>query len=173
MTQQERAALEAAEEARKEQVLLACARRDGARAAAEMKRRHLEAAVTLEAPPAPGGGGALNVAYEAVREERVMQVAAQTHREQDRARKEGPGSPGAAGGAAPPPLQQTAAAVTSEVERSLERWRAQLAGCRAPSPAAEPSLGPAPGSAGSVQLLSGRGDGQQPSWPRIFTFPRQ
>jgi hypothetical protein len=152
--------------------LLACARRDGARAAAEMQRRHLEAAVTLESPPVPGGGGgAVNVAYEAVREERVMQVVAQTHKEQDCAQREGQGSTGAAAVPPPPLLQAAAAAVTTEVERRLERWRAQLAGCKMPSPAAEPSLGAAPGSAGSVKLLSGA-DRRVATWPGIFTFPR-
>jgi len=45
---QEKQANEAAEAARKEQVILACARRDAARAAANMQQRHLEAACQLD-----------------------------------------------------------------------------------------------------------------------------
>jgi len=61
---QEKQANEAAEAARKEQVILACARRDAARAAANMQQRHLEAACQLD-------GSAARAAFESARAEEV------------------------------------------------------------------------------------------------------
>lgn len=66
---QEQQAKLAAEEARKEQVVLACARRDASKAAAEMQKRHLDAASSLEGP---GPGAASSSAYESLRAERVL-----------------------------------------------------------------------------------------------------
>lgn len=66
---QEQQAKQAVEEARKEQVVLACARRDASKAAAEMQKRHLDAATSLEGP---GLGAAASTAYESLRAERVL-----------------------------------------------------------------------------------------------------
>lgn len=167
--------MEAAEEARKEQVLLACARRDSSRAASEMQRRHLEAAVHLEGP---SPGGAIHATFEAVKEEQVLRLSSETHQKEHHnhihipSALEIPRRPpsgtisntaatntfaGAAAStgspAAEPLLRETCNAVASEVESRLERWKEQLymqekysSNTPAP-PVSEPSLAPSSAAA--------------------------
>lgn len=170
LTQKERQALEAAEEARKEQVLLACARRDSTRAAAEMQRRHLEAAVHLEGP---GPGGAVHATFEAVKEEKVLRLSSETRQKEHHSQQhegyapEIPPRPlsgnisdntktlasaavatGSPAAAAEPLLRETCNAVAAEVESRLEKWKEHLymqerdtSNTPAP-PVSEPSLAP-------------------------------
>ncbi len=185
MTQKERQALEAAEEARKEQVLLSCARRDSSRAAAEMQRRHLEAAVQLEGP---NPGGAVHVTYEAVKEEKVLKLSSETLQKEHNNNSTNeayaqsvPVSPRRPNSAintstpfttvstetAPtvePLLRETCNAVASEVESRLERWKEQLYmqeregnSSHAP-PVGEPSFAPPSAAAtdSNLKLLGGR-----------------
>jgi len=177
--------LEAAEEARKEQVLLACARRDSSRAAAEMQRRHLEAAVHLEGPSPEG---AVHATFEAVKEEKVLRLSSETHQKEQHNQQhevsatESPRRPlscnisnnaitsasaAASTGspAAEPLLRETCGAVASEVESRLERWKEQLymqekdASNTLEPPVSEPSLAPPSAAAdgnAEVKLLGGR-----------------
>ena len=201
MTQKERQALEAAEEARKEQVLLSCARRDSSRAAAEMQRRHLEAAVQLEGP---SPGGAVHATYEAVREEQVLRLSSETHNEYHQSPPVSPrGRPSsgssniantnttfaasatvAAETAPEPLLRETCNAVATEVESRLERWKEQLQmqdreGYTHAPPVGEPSLAPTSARPtenidDDLKLLGGgnrRYDGYSEKWPGIFSFP--
>jgi hypothetical protein len=185
LTQKERQALEAAEEARKEQVLLACARRDSSRAAAEMQRRHLEAAVQLEGP---NSGGAVHATYEAVKEEKVLKLSTETlqkeHLIQSHDTAAAPVSPRRPPSAtisttnnnatfitAPEPeplLRETCNAVVSEVESRLERWKEQLYmqeregsnNTFTAPPVGEPSLAPpSTGTDDELKLLRGGSGG--------------
>lgn len=172
--------MEAAEEARREQVLLSCARRDSARAVADMQRRHLEAAVQLEGP---GPGGAVHAQYEAVREEQVLRLATQTHKEHDQKKEteaENPGlaSPTCRSEQPAPLLRETCRAVASEVQGRLERWKEQLQSSGAyfenRPPVAEPSLATISGTPTATN--NDRSPSARPSsasWPGIFTFPRE
>ena len=164
--ERERQALEAVEEARREQSVLSCARKDSARAAAELKRRHLEAAVYLEGP---GPGGAIHTTYEAVREEAVLRVATETQKEHNQMVQEhgcfrNPASASTSSPTISPEvavplhaqqvsvMREACRAVESEVQYKLNQSREQLysgGGSYGPSPAAEPSLAPAPSSSSS------------------------
>ena len=187
LAQHERQAMDAAEDARREQVLLACARRDSTRAVAEMQRRHLEAAVQLEGP---GPGGAIHAQYEAVREENVLRLTTQTHKEQDQLKENesnGIASPRTNSTEPTPLLRETCRAVASEVETKLERWKEQLQNGSlsfgGPSPVAEPSLANISGSPTAnnnynAQLFGNRNSdspgrpSSASSWPGIFSFPK-
>jgi hypothetical protein len=200
LMERERQASEAAEEARREQSVLSCARRDSARAAAELKRRHLEAAVYLEGP---GPGGAIHGTYEAVREEAVLRVSTGTQKEHDQMRREHGGGvrrspePLSPAEVAPfhvhaqPVMREACRAVESEVQHKLNQWREQLysgggsgggggsSDRYGPSPAAEPSLAPAssplstpPGSAGGgVKLLGSQKGGPHEGLRRPDSWP--
>lgn len=200
LTQKECQALEAAEEARKEQVLLACARRDSSLAAAEMQRRHIEAAVQLEGPTP---GGAVHATYEALKEDKVLRLSSETHHKEHPNRttfeneRTSPRRPLSNSTSTVPSFTTTVStepclremcdAVASEVESRLERWKEQLymqerEGTAFPAPPiGEPSLAPPPAAADdNLKLFGSRHIGSSSksaaveyseSWPGIFSFP--
>lgn len=186
----ERLANEAAEAARKEQVILSCARRDAARAAADMQQRHLEAACQLE-------GGAARAAFESARAEETSRLlsAAGAAPLLQRSATASPSAAAAAamdasGNAATSPagssvglgpfqsaiqqidhdglLQERCRRMASEVESKLGRWKDSI---HAPL-AAEPSLSmdgeAGPSKGGNIKLLHTKDGGQ--NWPTMFAF---
>ena len=162
-----------------------------------MQRRHLEAAVHLEANPSGcAAGGAMNTSYEAVKEEQILRVAAETRLKENITTAATPAAEHGSSNAhyesstpvartvAPPPapLRETCRAVASEIELKLERWKEQLAhggssssSRYARSPSGEPSLSSLHRSDADdqVKLLnsSGTGGSAGPHQRRAETWP--
>ena len=148
----EERAREAAEDARREQIILACARRDGAVAAAELQRRHIEAASQLEGP-----GGAADASYESIRLESVMRLARDVGAVVGEERSD----------ADVGDIRCRRAA--ADARRSLDEWRARLSrdppGSNGPPPSEEPSLGPASDVASGPRTCT-----KNKPWPAIFSY---